>query len=174
MFDILEHIDLTSFTTLWYWIFLCLTWNSVTHRTMGVPFDMIIRADGDEARFGADLDALAHAQAHRLTYMFGRFGVVLIGVAAFVVGALAAAAFVLGIQLAQAMFVVALPVIIVWANEVRLAYIVRRGAGLYGTTLRRRIVRFRFYHQLIGLWSLVMAALGTSYYAFAMMSRTVP
>lgn len=165
MSDIFALIDMTSFTSVWYWIFLCLTWNSLSHRTLGVPFDMIIRADKHGDLFERDVDHIAHAQSRRLTYMFGRFGVVIIGVTAFFVSAIGAAAFVVGFQTSQAVFVVLIPVLCVGSSEMRLAYRIRRD-DLRGSPLRRKIVLHRFFHQLFGIASLAMAAIGTAYYGY--------
>ena len=41
---VFELIDMRSFSNLWYWIALAVTWSSASHWVLGVPWDMAIRA----------------------------------------------------------------------------------------------------------------------------------
>ncbi|MDO7630423.1 MAG: component of SufBCD complex, partial [Loktanella sp.] len=41
---ILQVIDLRSFSSLWYWLFIAIAWSTVSHWVLGVPYDMVQRA----------------------------------------------------------------------------------------------------------------------------------
>ncbi len=41
-----------SFSNLWYWIALAVTWSTASHWVLGVPFDMVLRA----RRHGGDAE----------------------------------------------------------------------------------------------------------------------
>ncbi len=47
---IFDLIDMRSFSNLWYWIALAVTWSSTSHWVLGVPFDMVLRARRKAAR----------------------------------------------------------------------------------------------------------------------------
>ncbi|MEC7258626.1 MAG: component of SufBCD complex, partial [Pseudomonadota bacterium] len=42
--SIFELIDMRSFSNLWFWIALAVTWSTTSHWVLGVPFDMVNRA----------------------------------------------------------------------------------------------------------------------------------
>ena len=41
---IFELIDMRSFSSLWFWILLAVTWSTASHWVIGVPYDLIQRA----------------------------------------------------------------------------------------------------------------------------------
>lgn len=54
-----DFIDFSTFSSIWYWLFLALAWSSRTHWTIGAPFDAVIRADKRGGKWEDDLDAAA-------------------------------------------------------------------------------------------------------------------
>jgi hypothetical protein len=42
---VFASFDYTSFFNVWYWVLTIATWTQVCHRTLGVPYDMILRAE---------------------------------------------------------------------------------------------------------------------------------
>ncbi len=73
---IFDLIDMRSFSNLWYWIALAVTWSSTSHWVLGVPFDMVLRArlGGEAARH---LELMTQINVARLLYMGREAGVAL-------------------------------------------------------------------------------------------------
>lgn len=62
-------IDTGSFSSLWFWLFLGVLWSHVMHAPMGVPVDLVRRAQTGDTQAAADLRALSGvriAEAERM------------------------------------------------------------------------------------------------------------
>ena len=152
---------LTSFFSIWYWVLTVLVWTWVSHRTLGVPYDMILRA----ARLpetAVRVDMLAQITAARLAALRERFGVPLAAVTGFVLAALAGMGFLGGLEIAQAAFMLAFPLALVGAATLRLAHNVHH-SGASGAELRGMLGRRRGWNQVIG----TLAILATTLLALA-------
>ncbi|QPH54331.1 hypothetical protein [Pontivivens ytuae] len=158
MGDVVRNfIDFDSFSSLWYWIFMALAWTSRTHWTIGVPFDAIIRADRRGPPWEEHVDVIAHAMAARFHLFVRRGGAWVVGVTTFALTAVGTAALLFGNEFAQAIFAVALPMVIAEAGDVRLALRIH-DEQLSGYELRRAIVWRRFLNQATGLFSILLAS----------------
>lgn len=153
-----DILSFESFTSIWYWIFLALGWNSLSHWTLGVPFDAVIRADRRGGAFEDHVDTVAHAMAERLIYVMNMAGPYIIGIGVFAMTALASMAFWLRLELAQAMFVFLFPLMVVTGKDVYFAYRIS-AQNLRGKELRRSLFWQRFLTQIAGMTSLVAAAI---------------
>lgn len=117
-----ETIDLRSFSNLWYWIGLVVIWTAVTHRVLGVPFDMVLRAkrDGYAGDTTDDLVDLARIHVLRLLSLRDASWLGLVAGGVFGLTLLFVLGFFYGVEFAQACFLIALPL-----------------AAAFGLTLRR-------------------------------------
>ena len=149
--------DYTSFFSVWYWIFTVAVWTQVCHRTLGVPYDMILRAERLPV-VAAEVDQLARIAARRLAAIHRAVGLWVAGLAGFCLSALAVLGFVTWIEPAQATFLLLLPFSVVQIQTVRLALHIDR-TGLRGDDLRRRLARRRAWNQTIAIAATVVAAL---------------
>jgi hypothetical protein len=61
-----EVIDMRSFSNLWYWIAIAVTWSTVSHWVLGVPFDMLQRARRQGGQADADFETMVRINANRL------------------------------------------------------------------------------------------------------------
>lgn len=152
---VFELIDMRSFSNLWYWIALAVVWSTTSHYVLGVPFDLITRAK----RFGgdaeADLSDLVRVNVNRLMYIAGTAGLWIVAIAFFLLTALALLGFVYRIEFAQATFLLAFPMSLVFALSVRTAYSIRKADG---ADLFNRLQRHRFFTQVIGMTSIFVTA----------------
>ena len=152
-----EFLSFSTFSSVWYWIFLAIAWSSRTHWTIGVPFDSIVRADKLGGTWESDLDAIAHAMSARFALLAGQGGPWIIGIAAFFLTGLITASVLTENEMVRGLTALALPMAIVEFGDVRLALRIHR-TGLLGHDLRRAIVWRRFLNQVTGLFSLTLAA----------------
>ncbi|MCD9146870.1 component of SufBCD complex [Pseudophaeobacter flagellatus] len=108
-----EMIDLRSFSNLWYWIALAIMWSTLSHRVLGVPFDMVQRARKYGGQSAQDLDDMVRINVNRLFFVVRSTGVWLLGLACFVLSGLATLGFLLKVETAQAIFLLVFPMSLV-------------------------------------------------------------
>lgn len=148
--------DYTSFFSVWYWALTIAIWTQVCHRTLGVPYDMILRADRLPS-VAAEVDQLARIAARRMTAIHRVAGLWMAGLVGFCLSALAVLGFVTWIEPAQATFLLLLPFSIVQLQTVRLALHID-GTGARGDELRRRLAGRRAWNQAIAIAAIIVAA----------------
>ena len=151
-------IDFRTFSNIWYWLAVMVTWAVATHWVIGVPFDMVVRARRQGGQAAQDLDILVAINLRRLLTLSGTPAVILVGIGAFVVTAAAMLGFVYGLELAQGLFCLAFPLVFVavltWRSCQRLALDQQTGPAFI-----RALVRLRFWIQLIAITALFCTAL---------------
>lgn len=153
---VFEIIDMRSFSNLWYWIALAVVWSTSSHYVLGVPWDLVQRARRQGGEAEADLYDMVRVNVNRILYVSEISGLWLIGIACFVLTSLAILGFWYDSEFSQAVFLLALPLSLVFALGVRCARGIREadGAGLY-----ERMTRHRFVIQVIGMLSIFVTAL---------------
>ena len=149
---VFEVIDMRSFSNLWYWIALAVTWSRASHWIIGIPYDMVLRARRAGGQAEADLEDLARINVGRILYIAGEAGAILLAMLAFALTTLALLGFVYKVEFAQAVFLIAAPLTVVGLMSVATA---RRIAeeGDRGEALRRRLALHRVGVQVIGMIS---------------------
>lgn len=156
-----DLIGAPSFSTLWFWIVLAVMWTMVSHWVLGVPYDLVLRAPQSEAA-ARDLDDAVRVHVNRLLHIGERSGLWLLGFACFVLSALALLGFLYGLEMAQALFLLGFPMVLVWLlshwTAARIAEDGLRGADLY-----RRLAWHRMLVQGLGLVSVFATALWGMY-----------
>lgn len=156
--NIVELIDLRSFSNLWYWIALAVAWSSASHWVLGVPFDMVLRARRKGGQVQADLEDLVRINVTRLLYIGRVSGMWLLGFVSFALSMLLVLGFNYGIEFCQALFLMSFPMSIVSVLSMRLAARIEAGAG-QGEVLFRSLRRHRRNIQMIGVVSIFVTAL---------------
>ncbi|WP_116083950.1 component of SufBCD complex [Tropicimonas sp. IMCC34011] len=148
-------IDLRSFSNLWYWIMLAVVWSSASHFVLGVPWDMVLRARRQGGAAEEDLHDLVRVNVNRLLHIAETAGAGLLAIACFVLTMLTLLGFVYGIEFAQAVDLLAVPLTIVVWLSIRCARGIREadGADLY-----RRLHRHRLVTQGIGMAAIFVSA----------------
>ncbi|WP_010137785.1 hypothetical protein [Oceanicola sp. S124] len=159
MATIFELIDLRSFSNLWFWIALAVVWSSASHWVLGVPFDLVIRAHRKGGQIEADLRDLIRINVNRMLFIADNAGVIVVGVLSFLLTVLGILGFYYWVEFCQALFLIALPLSVVWLLSVRTARRISQQA-LTVEALYSRIRGLRLAIQAIGM----MAVLVTSFW----------
>ena len=153
-----QVIDLRSFSSLWYWIVVAVTWSSISHYVLGVPYDLITRARRNDQAGMDDLTDLVRINVNRLLHISQTAGMVLIGFACFMLTSLALLGFYYRIELAQAVFLLALPVSFVGMVTLSTARLIR-ATEPEGTLLIAALHRHRLWTQIIGMIAIFVTAM---------------
>ncbi|OYX45475.1 MAG: component of SufBCD complex [Rhodobacterales bacterium 32-67-9] len=154
---IFDLIDLRSFSNLWYWIALAVTWSSASHWVLGIPYDMVLRARRTGGQAEADLEDMARINIGRILYIEREAGVILLAMTAFALTSLALLGFVYRVEFCQAVFLIALPLFLVGLMSVATARKIEAD-GDKGEALRRRLALHRITVQVIGMISIFVTA----------------
>ncbi|WP_102107192.1 component of SufBCD complex [Oceaniglobus roseus] len=159
---VFELIDLRSFSNLWYWISLAAIWSSASHWVLGVPYDMVTRARRYEGEAQRDLEAITRVNVNRLLYITSVSGLGLVSLTSMILSGLLLLGFWYGIEFAQAVVLIALPMTAVGGMSVATAEAIR-AEGSHGEALRRRLTRQRLWTQFIGILSIFLTAMWGMY-----------
>lgn len=155
---IFELIDLRSFSNLWYWLGLSIFWSTVGHWVLGVPHDMIRRADSDHDPHAlSDVEALAAIYVRRLLFIARTAGVWLVAGLSFVLSGLVLLAVFYRVEFAQALLCLLVPAIIIFLLTLRTARLIEAGDN-HGDALLRRLRRHRLIVQIMGMVAIFLTA----------------
>ncbi len=155
-----ELIDLRSFSNLWFWIMLAVFWSTASHYVLGVPFDMVARAAKHGGQAEQDLIDLVRINANRLTYIADEAGTWLTIFASFLVTGLLMTGFVYDVEFCQALSLIIVPMLLVFALSIRNA---RGTSGKSGEDLRKILRRHRIAVQMIGMLSILVSSMWGMY-----------
>ena len=155
---VLDLIDLRSFSNLWYWIALAVTWSTASHWILGVPFDMVLRARRHGGQAMADLESIMRVNVNRMLYITNEAGVILLAAVCCGLTILALLGFWYLVEFCQAVFLLAFPLAVVGALSLRTATRIERD-GDAGDVLCRRLNRHRIGVQVIGMLAILITAL---------------
>ncbi|OAN71156.1 component of SufBCD complex [Sulfitobacter sp. EhC04] len=157
-----ELIDMRSFSNLWFWIVLAVTWSTASHWVLGVPYDMVLRArrQGDQAE--VDLEDMVRINVNRLLFIAQVSGLWILGFACFGLTMLVLLGFVYGMEFAQAVFLLAFPLSLIGVLSLSTARLIQ-SEGATGERLRKRLARHRLYTQIIGMVSIFVTAIWGMY-----------
>lgn len=154
----IQLIDLRSFSSLWYWIVVAVFWSRVTHSTFGVPYDMVLRARRKGGQHLADLEALVGIQIRRRATILHAAGATIVLLWATGLSALTVLGFGYGLELAQALALLALPATLVAGLRYRLLR--QLGANpVEGEALCKALTWHRLGVQTIGLLAILITTL---------------
>lgn len=161
--NVFELIDLRSFSNLWFWIALAVTWSTTSHWVLGVPWDMAMRARrglGETAM--ADFEDMMRINTARLMFIAAQSGTLLAGITAFMLTSLALLGFVYGNEFSQALFLLGFPLTGVGLLSLRTARLIHAEAPR-GAALIKRLSRHRVLVQMIGMASIFVTAMWGMY-----------
>lgn len=153
-----EVIDFHSFSNLWYWIALAVTWSTASHWVLGVPFDIVVRARRSGESAMQDLEDIIRVNVNRMLLIEADAGFLLVALGFCALTMLGLLGFWYGIEFCQATFLIALPVSIVALLSLRMAKRIRAHAT-GGEELCRLLNRHRLVVQGIGVLSITVTAM---------------
>jgi len=155
---IFEVIDMRSFSNLWFWIALAVMWSTASHWVLGVPWDMVLRAQRKGGSLQKDVEDLARIYVNRMLFIGRVSGTWILALTAFGLSLLAVLGFWYQLQFFQALFLLGFPMSFVGALSLRTARMIEAEA-LSGTELFRRLRKHRLHVQLIGIVAIFVTAL---------------
>lgn len=158
-----ELIDPRSFSNLWFWIMLAVFWSTASHYVLGVPFDMVARAAKHGGEAEQDLQDLVRINANRLTYIADEAGTWLTVFSSFMITGLVMMGFVYDVEFCQALSLIMLPMLIIFALSIRNA---RRARALSGEALRKLLKGHRLAIQVLGMVSILVSSMWGMYVNF--------
>ena len=153
-----DTIDMRSFSNVWYWIAIVVLWSSMSHWVLGVPFDLIMRAKRKRGEAEQDLIDIVRVNVNRLLGVARSSGSALLAFVCFFVSSLGLLAIYYGIELAQAILLMVVPVCGVGALSLRTAYKIERDAEDV-EALYKMLASHRLWTQIIGMIAIFVTAL---------------
>jgi hypothetical protein len=154
---VFDMIDMRSFSNLWFWIVLAVVWSSASHWVIGVPFDMVARAKRNGGKAEQDLEDLARINANRLLFIIDEAGLWLAAMIAALLTMLAMLGLWYVVEFAQAVFLLAAPMTVVFLMSVSTSRRIVAGEG-QGEALWRRLRIHRVLSQLVGMVAIFITA----------------
>lgn len=159
-------IDLQTFTSVWYWLVVIVTWSIAGNWLIGVPFDMLYRARKATGQELADLETLVDINVRRIVWTDSKVGTAAAILVGFILCSLGVVGFGYGLEIAQGLFVLAAPLSVVLAVNLRLALQLSE-EPLTGIVLVRRLFRVRLWTQVVAMLALFFTAIYGMYYALS-------
>ncbi|MDD7970181.1 component of SufBCD complex [Roseinatronobacter alkalisoli] len=156
--NILSLIDMRSFSSVWFWIVVALFWSTVTHNVLGVSYDMIVQARKKGGQTLEDVQVLVEIHVRRMLSMVRNVGHWMLGFVTATMSLIFVLAFGYGLELAQALFLLLLPLTIIRLMALRLAFRVER-ERLAADRLLRALLRHRLWVQLLGVVIIFLTAI---------------
>ncbi|TVS05502.1 MAG: component of SufBCD complex [Rhodobacteraceae bacterium] len=156
--NIFSLISMRSFSSLWFWVVVAVYWSAVSRSVLGAPHDMIVRARKGDAQNLEDLHALIDITVRRklrFTRRAGHWSLAFNAALMTVIGILAVQ---YGLELAQALLLLFVPMIIVRLLALRLAFRIER-TNLRGPNLCRALLTHRFWVQAIGVLAIFITSI---------------
>lgn len=158
MDEVLRFMDMRSFSSLWYWMFLAVMWSMVSHRPLGVPFDLIGRARRD-AVARADVITLVGIGVRRVQG-FASDGAGFVAAAFGMFGCIAVLGFGYGYEFCQALALILGPMLGVAMLSLRTVH--RLAPMLPGQADPAGVIRVLLRHrrgvQILGIVSITLSA----------------
>lgn len=156
--NVLVLIDTRSFSSVWYWIALAVTWSTVSHFTLGVPQDLIARARRHGGQAAADAEAMAHIHARRRLSVMRSAGHWVTCFVAAALTLLLVLGFGYGVEIAQALFLLMFPLSLTGIMSLRAAARIEV-FNEYGPALWQRLARLRFWTQVTGMLAIFVTSM---------------
>jgi hypothetical protein len=157
-----QLIDMRSFSNLWYWIVLAVSWSSMTHWVLGVPHDLIMRARRRGGVAGEDMVGLLQIHLRRILFIGSEGGMVLTLFVSFLLTTLALTGFIYRVEFSQALFLILFPFTLAGLLSLRAAGRISAliSAGETGVErLSDALLRHRLHVQLLGMLAITVTAL---------------
>lgn len=150
-----------SFSNLWFWIALAVLWSSASHWVLGVPFDMVQRAQNG-GQMARDLEDMTRVNVNRLLYIGRVSGLWLMGFGCFILSGMVILGFIYDVEFAQAVFFLGFPMSMVGLLSLSTGRLIE-SEGYEASTISKRLTRHRLYTQMIGTFSIFCTALWGMY-----------
>ena len=159
---IFQVIELRSFSSIWYWMAVAVTWSSVSHWVIGVPFDLIQRARRNGEGAQQDLLDIVRVNVNRILGISETAGTVMSLIICFILTSLFALGFFYDVELSQAIFLILFPLSIVGLLSLSTARKIKEGElsidDLYNVLSKHRLMT-----QFVGMVAIFVTAMWGMY-----------
>lgn len=155
--NIFSLINMRSFSSLWFWIVVAIYWSHVSRTVLTAPHDLILRARKGDPVSREDLHALVDIHVRRSLQFTRRAGHWVVAFYAATLTLLLILAFQYRLELAQALLLLFVPMVIVRLLALRLAFRIER-QRLRGLDLCRALLHCRFWVQMLGIVSIFITS----------------
>lgn len=155
---ILRVIETRTFSNIWYWFAVMVSWAVASHWLIGVPFDLLFRARKNKPQDIADLEAIVNVNVRRFARLVDMLGPYLLGFAIFVLTVTGLSGFYYQAELAQGLFILGLPLTIIIILNILVALDLRANP-IGGEALVHRLFRLRVWSQAIGMVAVFFTAM---------------
>lgn len=142
---------------------LAVFWSTASHYVLGVPYDMVSRAAKLGGQAEQDLHDLVRINVNRLTHVADEAGLWLVLITSFVVTGLLLTGFLYGVEFCQALSLIVVPMLLVFALSI---FSAKRADGLSGAALRSVLRWHRVAVQAIGMVSILISSMWGMYVNF--------
>ena len=160
---IIRVIELNTFSNVWYWMAVIVTWAMASHWLIGVPFDLLFLARKATGQAVTDLEALVDINVRRIVMLDDLAGTWVVALGAFVLSVLGLTGFYYGIEIAQGIFALGAPLALVGLMNLRLARQLHQ-VPLAGKELVQRLFAVRLWTQVIGMLALFFTSMYGMYF----------
>ena len=155
---VFELIDLRSFSNLWYWLAVAVFWSTASHWTLGIPYDLVQRANRHGGQAETDLEDLVRINLNRIFYVVDNSGVWLVAFVAGLLSTLVTLGFFYGYEFAQAVFFLVLPMSLIGLLNIYTGGVIRKTEAR-GRQLRRILAHHRLATQITGVISIFITGM---------------
>lgn len=155
---IFEVIDFRSFSNLWFWIALAAIWSMASHYVLGVPFDLVARAQRRGGEALQDLEDIARVNITRILEYGRAAGLFMAALGGFVFASLAVLAIGYGLEFAQALLLILAPMALLAILSFRTCLAIE-AANPEIDELITWLKRHRLRVQLIGVISIFITSM---------------
>lgn len=159
---LLELIDLRSFSNLWYWIGLAVLWSCLSYWVLGVPYDLITKAERQGGAALADLETALGIQVRRLLDTVERAGLLLTVTMSCALTMLFLLGFVYRVEFCQAVFLMLFPAVLILLWNLHTARRIAAG-DIAAQELPGLLLRKRMGIQLLGVMFILVTTLWGMY-----------
>lgn len=133
-------------------------WSSLSHWVLGVPYDLVLRARRSGGQAMIDLEDLARVNCNRLLYTIRVSGLWVMAFAFFLLTSLVILGFYYELEFAQAVFLLAFPMMVVGLLSLQTALSLERNPR-GGEALCNRLRLHRLLTQMVGVVSVFVTAM---------------
>ena len=162
-------ITLDTFSNIWFWAAVVVSWAVACHWLIGVPFDVLVRARRGGAQAMADLEALVDINLRRIAWFQEVGGAGFAALAAFFLAGTGLLAIGYRFELAIGALILGAPLLCVAGINLAVATDLSRNP-LRGEALVARLMRVRLWTQVLAAASLFVTAVFGMAFSIASMN----
>lgn len=167
--DLFRLIETNSFSSIWFWLLVAITWSSASHWVLGVPFDLVQKALKEGGATEDRVHTLLRINVARLENIQRIAGMIMIGFTSFMLTVFAILGFYYWIEFFQAMFLLTFPLMLVGLINIYMAHRLDEELPT-GKELFKMFRRTRLMIMVIGMLSIFVTSMWGMYHVISVSS----